>query len=70
MEIQSINLGRRLALTCDNQILYITKLLDQFGDTTDNPADAVSFVAGPTQSGKWITDSIGSFDFGSSSRVH
>ena len=70
MEIQSVNLGRRLALTQDNQILNITKMIDEFGDDTDDPAEAVSFVAGPTSSGQWIAEEVGSFDFGTAKRVH
>lgn len=38
-------------------------MLDSFGDETDNPAEAVAIVAGPTAEGKWISDDVSTFEF-------
>lgn len=68
MQIESVNLGRRLALV-EGSVVPITTMIDEWGDNTDNPAEAVSFVAGPHK-GIWLTDLVSSFDFNKSITKH
>jgi hypothetical protein len=61
MEVISINIGKRFALLSDSEtVVPITTLIDSDGDTTDDPAEAVTFVAGRDGVG-WFTDRIGNF---------
>jgi len=69
MQIESVNLGQRLALTTDQQIVPITNLIDEFGDDTDEPSEADQFVAGPLKCGTWLTESTSSFEF-ENAQVH
>lgn len=44
--VDCISLTRRVAYLSNNEVWPITNLIDSFGDETDEPEDAVSFVAG------------------------
>ena len=61
--LDAVNLRQRMALTEDQQIIPITKILDQFGDETDDLDEAVAFVCGPTAEGHWFSDDIETYDF-------
>ncbi len=56
VHVQSINIGRRLALLTTGQTLPITTLFDAEGDTTEDPAEAVAFAAG--QGGMWFSGAV------------
>ena len=63
VQIQQINLGRRLAITSTNELIPIIAMMDEHGENTSIPGDAKSFLAGPTESGSWLQDEVRSFDF-------
>lgn len=57
----SINLKARFAIMDDGTVLPITTLLDSDGDETDDPEQAVVFVAG-TDSWGWFQARVDSFE--------
>jgi hypothetical protein len=61
--IESINLGRSLALTTTGEVVPITNMFDMDGDDTNDPAEAVAITAGPTASGEWLSDAVTNFNF-------
>lgn len=58
--VQAIHINRRLALTDEGDTIPITMLIDEDGDHTDDPYDAISFVAGDDQHG-WHTGLISDY---------
>ena len=50
--IEAINLHDRQALLTTGEVIPITELFDDEGDETDDPDEAVAFVAG--RPGLWI----------------
>lgn len=44
--VECISLTRRVAYLSNNEVWPITSLFDCFGDETDEPEEAVAFVAG------------------------
>jgi hypothetical protein len=46
IDIHAINLHRRMAVLTDGSYVPITNLIDCAGMDTDNPDEAVTFVAG------------------------
>lgn len=65
--IVAVNLSKRQAMFGDDHLCDIT-MLDMDGDETDDPEEAIAFVAGPTSDGKWVTDEVDTFDY--DRRVH
>lgn len=60
IDVQAINLTKRLALLSDGATVPVTNLLDADGDETQEPAQAVGFVAG--EGGTWFAGLLSDFD--------
>lgn len=60
MAINAVKALSRLALLSDGTTVPITNLLDADGDETDDPNEAVSFVAG--EGDRWFTGLCADFE--------
>lgn len=60
MYVQALNIATRLALLADGTAVPITNLFDAWGEETDEPAHAVSFVCGVGR--LWFSDLISRFE--------
>ncbi|WP_310540822.1 hypothetical protein [Phenylobacterium sp.] len=58
--IASTKWTSRAALLSDGTTVPITNLLDEFGDETDDPDEAVTFVAGDGD--QWFTGLCSDYD--------
>lgn len=58
LDVCQVNLGRRLAILTNGELISIASLLDHDGDETHDPAQATSFVTGPDSNGKHWQDSL------------
>lgn len=58
--IASTKWTSRVALLSDGTTVPITNLLDEFGDETDDPDEAVTFVAGDGD--QWFTGLCSDYD--------
>lgn len=61
IDVDAINLRRKMALLNDGSTVPITKLFDDDGDDTDDLESAVSFTAGPASNGKWYSGAVADF---------
>ncbi len=68
VELCSVQLVQKLAMLTDGQIIPVTKMLDAFGDDTDEPARARAFEAGPDAEGRWHQDSLETYGFPADNR--
>lgn len=58
------NFNKRQAVTESGETLTVTQMFDEYGDETDDPAECVVFVCGPTSQGLWLTDEMKNFEPG------
>lgn len=59
-DVEAVNVGRRIALLTDGRTVPITNLLDGDGDETDDPAEAVAFVAGADD--QWFAAQLADYE--------
>lgn len=57
--LTTVNLEQRLAVLDDGRSVPVTNLIDRFGDDTNDPAEAVGFVAGAGR--EWFADSVAEY---------
>lgn len=50
---EAVHLRRRLALLTTGEVVKLESFVDQFGDETDEPEEAIAAV-GPMLDGTWI----------------
>lgn len=60
INVQAINLSRRLALISDGSTVPVTNLLDADGDEAAAPEEAVGFVAG--EGGTWFAGLLSDYE--------
>ena len=61
IDVDAINLGRRLALLNTGATVPISTFFDEDGDETDQPSEAVAFIV--FLGGLWFTGAVASYDF-------
>lgn len=62
-EVEIISRIGRFAITSDGQRLPITNWIDSSGDECESE-DAAFAVAGPTETGQWLSIDLRSFEYG------
>lgn len=60
MEVQALNLTKRLAHLSDGRVVPITSFIDAFGDETNDLAEAVCYVAGAGR--EWFSGLLSDFE--------
>ena len=60
MSVNAAKWFSRVALLDDGTTVPITNLLDEFGDETDDPDEAVTFVAGDGE--RWFSGLCADYD--------
>lgn len=58
----ALSVSERLVMDDRGEMLPIVGFFDEWGDPTEDEADAVAFVAGPDRSNKWWSGSIRDFE--------
>lgn len=61
-EVSCVNCAKRIAIMEDGQVLPVTRLLDRFGDDTDDEDEAVACCAGPDRDGMLVSIDLTAFD--------
>lgn len=59
--VAAVNLRLRIVILDGDEIIPITNMIDCDGEETNDHEECVSFVAGPTPDGGWITDLASSY---------
>jgi hypothetical protein len=60
LSVLAINLGRRLVLLTDDRVMPITNLFDLNSEETDDPDQAITFVAG--EGNTWFSGRVDGFE--------
>ena len=61
LTVVAFSLRQALMQLSDGALVAITNLYDAWGDETDDPSEAVAFVAGPDERGLWWQCAIEDF---------
>lgn len=62
-DVCAVNLVIRAAVLDNDEEIPVVRMLDVSGEFTNDPDQAVSFVAGPDAAGNWYAAPMSAFDW-------